>query len=170
MIDAVIADRNGSVLLITHNADVTWGTISIEPLSGNFAPQFTSSPISNAQVDQAYLYNITTSDPNAGDVLTITAPTLPSWLTFNDNGNGSAALYGTPTSGNLGAHTVELIVDDGNGETAVQNFTITVTPDASSLPFSDQFCGPNIESYWTIYDPYDAGAGTQTGAINFRNK
>lgn len=166
MISADIADRNGSVLLITHMADVTWGTISIEPLSGNFTPQFTSSPITNAQVDQAYNYNITASDPNAGDILTITAPTLPSWLTFIDNGNGSATLYGTPTSGNLGTHSVELVVDDGNGETAEQNFTITVTPDASSLPFSDQFCGPDIESYWTIYDPYENQAGESTFGIN----
>lgn len=166
MISADISDRSGSVLLITHMADVTWGTISIEPLSGNFPPQFTSSPITNAQVDQAYNYNVTASDPNAGDVLTITAPTLPSWLTFIDNGNGSAALFGTPTSSNLGTHSVQLVVDDGNGETAEQNFSITVTPDASSLPFSDQFCGPDIESYWTIFDPYNNQAGESTFEIN----
>ncbi|MDZ7767127.1 MAG: hypothetical protein U5K00_22395 [Melioribacteraceae bacterium] len=78
MIASDIPDRDGSVLLIAHKADVTWGTIDIQPLTGNQLPSFTSSPGINAQVDEAYTYNITTSDPNASDVLTISASTLPS--------------------------------------------------------------------------------------------
>lgn len=167
MITGDIADRDGSVLFITHRADVTWGTIQIDPITGNQSPQFTSTPITIAQVGQAYTYNITTSDPNTSDVLTITAPTLPSWLSFNDNGDGTAALTGTPVNANLGANPVEVVVNDGNGGSDTQSFSVIVTSGSGTLPISDQFCGPTIESYWTIYDPYDAGSGTQTGESTF---
>ena len=167
MITADIADRDGSVLLITHLADVTWGTIQIDPITGNQFPQFTSAPVTNAQIGQLYNYNITLSDPNITDVLSISADLLPSWLSFTDNGNRTALLTGTPSINDLGTNLVELSVSDGNGGTAAQNFSIFVTQDASSLPLSDQFCGNDIESFWTIYDPYDAGAGVQTGESSF---
>ncbi len=166
MIDAVIPDRDGSVLLITHKADVTWKTIQIDPLTGNFDPSFTSSPVITAQEGQAYSYNISASDPNAADVLSISANTLPSWLSFNDNGDGTADLTGTPGMTDLGNHPVELEVSDGNGGSATQNFTIVVTSTSANLPLSDQFCGPAIEPFWTIYDPYSGGAGESTFGIN----
>lgn len=166
MIDAVIPDRDGSVLLITHKADVTWKTIQIDPLTGNFDPSFTSSPVITAQEGQAYSYNISVSDPNAADVLSISPNTLPSWLSFNDNGDGTADLSGTPGLTDLGNHPVELEVSDGNGGSATQNFTIVVTSTSANLPLSDQFCGPAIEPFWTIYDPYSGGAGESTFGIN----
>lgn len=167
MITADVADREGSVLLITHKADVTWGSVQIDPVTGNQSPQFTSTPITVAQVDQNYIYNITASDPNGSDVLAITAPTLPGWLSLNDNGNGSATLSGTPGSGNLGSNAVELIVEDGNGGSVLQSFSIVVSSGAGTLPLSDQFCGPEIDPVWTIQDPYDTGTGIQTGESSF---
>ncbi|MCF8263334.1 MAG: T9SS type A sorting domain-containing protein [Melioribacteraceae bacterium] len=167
MITSDITDRDGSVLLITHMADVTWGNISINPITGNQSPTFTSSPILNAPADNLYVYNISASDPNAGDDLTITANTIPGWLTFSDNGNGTAQLSGTPSISDVGSYNVELEVSDGNGGTATQNFTIIVSNSTTSLPYSDQFCATDIESYWTLFDPYDAGAGIQTGESSF---
>lgn len=167
MITADITDRNGSVLLITHKADVTWGSVEVNPIAVNQSPQFTSSPVTIAQAGQAYNYNITASDPNTSDVLTITAPTLPSWLSFFDNGNGTATLSGTPSSFDLGSHPVELLVEDGNTGSAAQNFSIIVSSGAGTLPVSDQFCATNIGSHWTIFDPYDTGAGIQTGESSF---
>ena len=166
MITSDIANRDGSVLLITHKADVTWGTIQIDPLSGNTPPQFTSTPVTIGEEGQVYTYNITASDPNTSDVLTITAPTLPSWLSFTDNGGGSATLTGTPSAANLGANIVELLVSDGNGGSDIQNFTITVTTSGGSLPISDQFCGTSIEPYWTIFDPFAGNTGESTFGIN----
>lgn len=167
MITADIADRNGSVLLITHKADVTWGSVQIDPVAGNQLPQFTSTPVTIAQTGQSYNYNITASDPNTADILTITAPMLPGWLTFFDNGNGTATLSGTPAGSDAGSHSVELLVEDGNGGSAAQNFSIVVSTGAGTLPVSDQFCGTNIGANWIIFDPFDTGAGIQTGESIF---
>ena len=60
---------------------------------------------------------------------------LPSWLTLTDNGDGTATLTGTPTQAEIGAHTVELQVEDASGEIDTQTFTITVdnTNDAPTI-------------------------------------
>src|SRR5690606_8717688 len=50
------------------------------------APSFTSEPIRSATAAVAYSYDVTAVDPN-GDALTLTASTLPTWLTFLDNTN-----------------------------------------------------------------------------------
>lgn len=56
--------------------------------------------------------------------ITITAPTLPSWLSFNDNGDGTADLYGTAPS-ESGSHDV-VIQALGSGDPAFQIFEIEV--------------------------------------------
>ncbi len=91
----------------------------------NTLPEFTSSPVSSATSGQTYTYNITTTDAD-GDNLTITAPTKPAWLTFTDNGNGTAVLTGTPSNSDVGDNDVILTVSDDT-ESVNQNFTITVT-------------------------------------------
>ncbi len=92
------------------------------------APSFTSLPITTIDCDTAYSYNITTSDPDAGDTRTITATTtLPMWLTLTDNGDGTATLSGTPSSvSDVGSHTITLQVEDAGGLTDTQSFMITV--------------------------------------------
>ena len=77
--------------------------------------------------DISYTYNITTSDPDAGDTRTISVLTGPAWLnTFTDNGNGTATLTGTPTNANLGLNNVTLQVTDLAGVTIDQAFVINV--------------------------------------------
>lgn len=52
---------------------------------------------------------------------------LPGWLTFTDNGNGTATLSGTPpTSGYSGTFTFVFTAANGNGSPADQTFTLTV--------------------------------------------
>lgn len=105
-------------------------------------PLITSTPVTGATTDIAYTYNITSTDPDAGDSLVVTAPTLPAWLTFTDGGtgDGSALLTGTPTAANVGDHAVELVVtDDGViPQSFTQSFSITVSEPtvASILPGS----------------------------------
>ncbi len=93
----------------------------------NDAPSFTSAPVTTAIQGVLYTYAITTTDPDLayGDVLTITAPTLPAWLTLTDNGDGTATLAGTPDT--PGAYPVVLQVSDRFGAFAEQSFTITVS-------------------------------------------
>jgi hypothetical protein len=100
-------------------------TFDIVVANTNDAPAFTSSAVTAATEDSAYSYAITTSDVDVGDSLTITAPTLPAWLTLTDNGDGTATLTGTPTNAEVGTHSVVLQLSDGT-VSVTQSFTITV--------------------------------------------
>ncbi|MDD3050367.1 MAG: Ig-like domain-containing protein [Candidatus Cloacimonetes bacterium] len=106
--------------------------MTISPV--NDAPEFTSDPIISAYQDTPYVYNITTSDPD-GDVLTITSEgTLPAWLTFSDNEDGTALLRGTPTSHDLGDYSISLSVRDGLLSNS-QRFTLTVYEENDPISF-----------------------------------
>ena len=93
----------------------------------NDAPLFTSTAVTTATEDVAYSYAITTSDPDVGDTLAISATTLPSWLSLVDNADGTATLNGTPTAAVVGDHPVFLQVTDAGGLSDTQSFTITVS-------------------------------------------
>ncbi len=54
----------------------------------NDAPAFTSSPVTAATEGQLYSYGVTATDADAGDALTLAAPTKPAWLTFTDKATG----------------------------------------------------------------------------------
>lgn len=140
-------------------------TITVDNV--NDAPSFTSTPVTAATQDAAYGYAITTDDPDA-DPVTITAPTLPAWLTLVDNGDGTGTLSGTPGQADVGDHAVELVVDDG-GLTDTQNFTITVAdvndaPAFTSTPVTSVTAG-NAYSYSVeVVDP-EGDALTITAAM-----
>ena len=91
----------------------------------NDEPVFTSTPLTSAQQDLEYTYNITWLDPDKDDTYTIQATVLPSWLTLRDNGDGTAVLFGIPSNGNLGTHQVTLVIEDGAEATDTQSFSIT---------------------------------------------
>ncbi len=93
---------------------------------GNNIPVFTSTGSTSIDEDISYTYNITTNDMDSWDALTITIPTKPTWLSLTDNGDGTAILTGTPSNDDVGIHNVVLRVDDNNGGTTNQTFTIVV--------------------------------------------
>ena len=88
-------------------------------------PVFDSSAILVATEDVVYSYTITTSDIDVENV-SITASTLPSWLTLTDHGNGTATLTGTPLNAHVGDNAVVLNVSDGS-LSSDQSFTIVVS-------------------------------------------
>ncbi len=97
--------------------------VSVRPINDD--PGFTSVAPTVATEEVAYSYSITTSDVDSGDTLTITAPTLPAWLTLVDHGDGTATLKGTPDDAEVGDHSVALRVNDGSVDVD-QSFTLTV--------------------------------------------
>jgi large repetitive protein len=84
--------------------------------------------VTTAAQKVAYTYAVTARDPDLlyGDALTITATTLPAWLTLTDHNDGTAALSGTPTNADVGDHPVVLRVTDRGGLIDTQTFGITV--------------------------------------------
>ncbi len=106
------------------------------PAEFNHLPAFTSDAITSVDEGVAYSYNITTSDVDVADVLTITSSDLPDWLTLTDNGDGTATLSGTPTDADALEYEIELTVSDGKAMIK-QSFTLTVN-DLNSVPAFDQ--------------------------------
>jgi len=95
----------------------------------NDAPFFTSTPVTSAKPGTLYTYTVIANDPDLiwGDLLTITAPTLPTWLALTKQGAVTATLSGTPASTDTGQHAVVLRVIDSGGLQGTQSFTITVS-------------------------------------------
>lgn len=90
---------------------------------GNNAPYFTSSPVTSIEAGTNYSYTITTVDPESDNV-NIFATTLPTWISFTDNGDGTALISGnTQTTGD---YAVSINVSDGSASNS-QNFTLSVT-------------------------------------------
>jgi hypothetical protein len=58
--------------------------------------------------------------------------TLPSGLTFHDNGNATASLSGTPAAGTGGTYVVSVSASNGVGSPDVEPYTVTVN-EASSF-------------------------------------
>ncbi len=103
-------------------------SFTIRVANVNDAPAFASAPHTAATQDAPYTYTIAAADSDLihGDALTITAGSLPNWLTFADHGDGTATLSGTPANANVGDHAITLLATDAGGLTATQTFTISV--------------------------------------------
>ncbi|MEM8872833.1 MAG: putative Ig domain-containing protein [Planctomycetota bacterium] len=113
----------------------------------------------NATEDAPFSYQFATNsfgDIDAGDTLTYAATLsngdpLPNWLSFDD---ATRTFTGTPLNDDVGAITIRVTADDGNGGSITDDFTVTIanTNDAPTVdsaladqnatedsPFSYQF-------------------------------
>ena len=86
------------------------------------ACQITSHDHATFDVGQARTFTVaTTGVPNCG---LFESGNLPPGVTFTDNGNGTAAISGTPTTG--GVYLLGIIAGNGIGGNAAQSFTLSV--------------------------------------------
>jgi len=86
---------------------------------------FTSAAATNFVVGVGGLFTITTTGTPAVTSIPQTG-TLPSGVTFTDNGNGTATLSGTPAAGAGGVYPLTFTASNGVGAPAQQAFTLTV--------------------------------------------
>ena len=87
-------------------------------------PAFTSANSTTFTVGQAGTFTVTTTGV---PTTTITrSGTLPSGITFTNNGNGTATLSGTPALGTQGTYPLTFTASNGISPNAVQNFTLNV--------------------------------------------
>jgi hypothetical protein len=89
----------------------------------NDAPTITSTPVTDADEDAAYSYDVNATDPDVGDVLTYSLTQKPDFLSINPN-NG--VISGTPDNGDVGDHAVTVVVTDASNATDTQSYTLSV--------------------------------------------
>lgn len=89
----------------------------------NEAPIITSTPNDRAITGSFFSYQLTATDADS-DVLTFTASSLPSWLTFSP---ATGELSGTPSTADEGQLAITLMVSDAL-TTVEQAFTLVVSP------------------------------------------
>src|SRR5207248_2131556 len=124
-------------------------------LTVNQAPAITSPNSTTFNVGASASFTVlTTGFPTPS--LTETG-TLPSGVTFKDNGNGTATLSGTPAAGTAATYTLTFTATNGIGTPATQNFTLTVTSSSTGI-----ICGSGHESvlngqFAFYFQGFDAG-------------
>ena len=89
------------------------------------SPVITSADHATFVVGTAGSFSVTTSG-GAGTVAISKSGTLPTGVTFTDNGNGTATLAGTPVGGTGGTYPITITASDGVNTDDTQNFTLTV--------------------------------------------
>jgi hypothetical protein len=173
---------------LTNEADAT-AAASVTISYVTQAPAITSASTTLFDEGQAGSFTVqTTGIPTAS--ITDGAATLPSGVTFIDNGDGTATLSGTPAAGTIGTYPVTITASDGISPDAIQAFTLTVAGAptatiispaggqtytqgqavATSFACTDAASGPGIaacEDSNGTHGGADTGSGsTGSGALN----
>lgn len=97
-------------------------------ISSANATTFTTGSAGSFTVTTTGFPTNTITDANFG---TCVKQTLPSGVSFTDNGNNTATLSGTPAAGTGGTYTVCVTASNGVGSAATQTFTLTVDQPAA---------------------------------------
>lgn len=90
----------------------------------NQPPMFSTVPIVSAKAGQAYAYDANAIDPE-NNVLTFSLDTAPAGMSIN---SVSGMITWTPTAAQVGKNRVVVKVLDGQGGSASESFTVSVTP------------------------------------------
>jgi hypothetical protein len=101
-------------------------SITSEPtnavLNLNDSPYINTTPPLSATQGIEYSYSLTASDPDGDTVyFDLTTIVLPSWITRD-----GSTFSGTPKQADVGVHQVKIPIQDNNGGTSSQDFSITV--------------------------------------------
>jgi hypothetical protein len=91
-------------------------------------------------------------------VASITQSGKPAWLTFTDNGNGSASFSGTAPANAVGAYAITVTASNGQSPDAVINLTLEVVP-----PLSISTVNLPNAAYHSAYSAQVTGTGGQPG-------
>lgn len=123
-LEADIGDHVATMLLSDGRGGEQTVEINFVVLIGNEPPSFTSPNFANALEDEEFQFEITATDPDEEDTLTITQEGLPPWLTLTQTSNGEATLRGTPLQAHVGQYIFEIKVTDPKGVSDTQTLII----------------------------------------------
>jgi hypothetical protein len=128
------------------------------------APAITSAASTTFTVGTAGTFTITTT----GQPVPTLSETgsLPSGVTFVDNGNGTATLAGTPAAGTGGVYTLTITAQNGLAPNATQTFTLTVNQaPAITSASSTTFVLNSAGTFTVTTSGYPRPALSKTGAL-----
>jgi hypothetical protein len=151
---------------------VSTATTAAATLTVGNAPTISSADHATFTVGSAGSFTVTTSGfPNPS---LSTTGTMPAWLTFTDNHDGTGLLSGTPPGGSGAAYTFALNAGNGFNPQASQSFTLTVNepPTISSADHATFTVGSPGSFTVTTVAGYPTGTtltrtGTLPGGIAF---
>jgi hypothetical protein len=135
-------------------------------------PQFTSPSSATARTDEPFTFQVVATGPPT-PTITRTG-TLPTGLTFVDNGDGTATVAGTPGPNSYGSYQLTFTATNTFG-TAKQTFTLTVEK-LPSIYSSDTttFTVGTARSFTVRSEAYPmatiAMAGTLPAGVTFTSK
>jgi hypothetical protein len=152
-----------SLSLTAHNGI---GSDATQPftLTVNQAPAITSGNSTTFTAGTAGSFTVTaTGFPTA---TWAKIGTLPSGVSFTDNGNGTATLGGTPAAGSGGTYSLSLAAHNGIGSDATQPFTLTVNQaPAITSGSSTTFTVGTVGSFTVTATGFPASTLSHTGAL-----
>jgi large repetitive protein len=151
-----ITAANGTTPNATQTFTLSVGTDDIEP-------QITSADSDSFTAGSAGTFSVTsTGTPTAS--LTESG-TLPTGITFVDNGNGTGTLAGTTTQ--VGSFPITFTATSTFGSPATQTFTLTISPVAPLITSAGTatFTASQASSFTVTTTGYPAPKLTESGAL-----
>jgi hypothetical protein len=148
-------------------------TLTVQPTAPvTHAPTITSAASTTFTVGTEGIFTIhTTGTPTASIAL---SGTLPAWLTFVDNTDGTATLDGMPDPGGPPSYSLTITASNGIAPDAMQTFTLFVNNPPPSITSADNttFVVGTFASFTVRTSPPDPSAtvlftGTLPSGINF---
>jgi hypothetical protein len=129
----------------SNSVNVTVGT----------APAITSTSSSSSGMRVPFSFTVTTT---GSPVPTLSETgSLPSGISFHDNGDGTATLSGIAAAGTNGSYPITITADNGVGSSAMQSFTLTITTATSAAAIT------SANSYTATYGAPASFTVTTTG-------
>lgn len=119
---SITTDQRGSPRIANGVVDI--GAVEVQPSTPQ-APTITSAP--NAIFSTSVTNSFTVVVPGYPVPSIQEGGTLPSGVSFTDEGNGTAILSGTPTLGSVGTYTLTLSAVNGVSPAAAQTFSLIVS-------------------------------------------
>jgi hypothetical protein len=136
------------------------------------APAITSASSTTFTVGTAGSFTVTTTGSPAPSLTE--SGTLPSGVTFTNNGNGTATLAGTPAAGTAASYPLTITATNGVGSPATQNFTLTVNQAPAITSTSNATFIVGSAGSFTVTTtgspaPSLTEAGTLPSGVTFKN-
>jgi hypothetical protein len=160
---AAAGSGGSSVVTLTASNGFNPDAVQTLTITIHEAPRINSADAATFTEGTSSSFTVTTD--HGFPVATITQTgSLPSGLTFTDNGNGTATLSGTPVAGSGGKHLITITASNGVSPDATQQFTITIQgpPIIASADHATFVVGQPGTFTITAGDP---PAITETGAL-----